>query len=176
MAGRTGAAAGGFLARLARITGTSGTPRADVALALVVAAFAGLLWWESRKIPPPFFDPLGSAAVPRGIALLLALLALVILARALVALPWPTGKAAEGYRPRPDIAAGIVLLCLAYIGLMQLRVLGFQMATILFLIAAAALLGRLNRTTLALGVVAALAIGIGGTLLFTRFFFIDLPR
>jgi putative tricarboxylic transport membrane protein len=163
-------------AQFARFTGTSGTPRADVALAIAVAAFAGLLWWEALKIPPPFFDPLGSAAVPKAIAVALAALAIIILVRALLALPWPARQPPRDYRPRPDIAAGIVVLVFAYVGVMQLRLLGFELATILFLIAAAALLGRMNRMTLALGVVCALVIGIGATWLFTGFFYIDLPR
>ncbi len=161
---------------LAQIIGVSGTPRGDAGLAVIVAAFAGVLWWESLKVPPPFFDPLGSAAVPKALALVLAALAAVILARAMLALPWKAPGQEEGYRPRPDIAVGIVVLAVAYIGAMQLKVLGFQAATLVFLIAAAALLGRLDRATLMIGAASALVIGIGGTLLFTRFFYIDLPR
>ena len=48
--------------QLARLTGVSGCPREDIGLGVAVAAFAGLLWWEALKVPPPFFDPLGSAA------------------------------------------------------------------------------------------------------------------
>jgi putative tricarboxylic transport membrane protein len=174
--GVAGGPVAAWRARLARLTGVSGCPREDVLLAAAVAGFALLLWSEAQKVPPPFFDPLGSAAVPKSIALILAVLAVVILARALVALPWPPREAPDGYRPRPDIAVGIVLLAIAYIAVMHLRLVGFELATIGFLIGAAALLGRLERKTLALGVVSAFLIGIGATWLFTRFFFIDLPR
>lgn len=166
----------GWRMGVARVTGASRSPRADVVLSIVVAAFAGLLWWEATKVPPPFFDPLGSAAVPKSIALILAVLSVIVLARALVVLPWQPRAAPDGYRPRPDIAAGIVLLSIAYAGVMQLRLLGFEMATIGFLVAAAALLGRLDRKTLIYGVASALILGIGATWLFTRFFYIDLPR
>jgi putative tricarboxylic transport membrane protein len=161
---------------LQRIAGTSRTPRADVALALAVGAFAALLWREALKVPPPFFDPLGSAAVPKGVALVLLALSAMVLVRAVIARPWPSAGEDAGYRPRPAIAVGIVSLCLAYLGLMQLRLLGFQLASILFMIAATALLARLQLRTSLLGAAIALVVGIGGTLLFTRFFYIDLPR
>ena len=169
-------AAPGRSRRFARIIGTSGSPRGDIALAAAVSAFAGLLWWQSLAIPPPFFDPLGSAAVPRAIALILAVLSILVLARALLALPWPATVREQGFRPRPDIALGLVLLVVAYIALMQAEVLSFRTATIVFLIAATALLGRLGRMTMIVGVVTAVVIGVGGTMLFTQFFYIDLPR
>ena len=133
-------AAPGRSRRFARIIGTSGSPRGDIALAAAVSAFAGLLWWQSLAIPPPFFDPLGSAAVPRAIALILAVLSVLVLARALLALPWPATARDQGFRPRPDIALGLVLLVVAYIALMQAEVLSFRTATIGFLIAAKSVL------------------------------------
>lgn len=168
--------ASAWRARIARVTGVSGCPREDVVLGIVIGGFAGLLWWEAMKVPPPFFDPLGSAAVPKSMGSLLAMLALIILARAFVAWPWPPRERPTEYRPRPDIAFGIVVLAIAYVGVMHLRLVGFELATIGFLIASAALLGRLDRKTLALGVVSAVVVGVGATWLFTRFFFIDLPR
>ena len=74
---------------LARVLGTSRTPGADLGLALTVAALAALLWRESDKIPPPFFDPLVSAAVPRGIAAALVALALLVALRAAASLGAP---------------------------------------------------------------------------------------
>lgn len=161
---------------LARVLGTSRTPGADLGLALAVAALAALLWWESDKIPPPFFDPLGSAAVPRGIAIALAALALLVALRAAASLRSRGRGDAQTFRPRPDIALGIVALAVAYLGTMQLGLLGFPLATIIFLVAASALLGRFERRTVAFGAAIAVIMGVGGTWLFTEFFYIDLPR
>ncbi|MBJ3774643.1 tripartite tricarboxylate transporter TctB family protein [Acuticoccus mangrovi] len=162
--------------RLARIFGTSHTPRGDVGLALVVAAFAALLLWQAAKVPPPFFDPLGSAAVPRGVAVVLLLLAAIVLVRALLARPWPALERDTGYRRRPDVACGIVALAVAYVGVMAAGVLGFMVATILFLALGTALLATFRRRQVLIGLALAVVLGIGGTLLFTEFFFIDLPR
>lgn len=161
---------------LVAVLGTSRTPGADLGLAAAVAALAVLLWLESDKIPPPFFDPLGSAAVPRGIAAALAALALLIALRAAPSLGARGTGGAAAYRPRPDIALGIVALAIAYLGAMQSGLLGFPLATIIFLVAASALLGRFARRTVAFGTAIAVLMGLGGTWLFTEFFYIDLPR
>lgn len=160
---------------LAKVFGESSTPRADVALALTVGAFAGLLLWEAEKIPPPFFDPLGSAAVPQGVASILAVLAAVVLLRAVAAMPWPRTTRPEGYRPRLDIALGIALVAIGYVTVMELEVLSFQVATIAFVILASALLGRFQPRVIGIGAAVAVAVGIGGAYLFTNVFFIALP-
>ncbi|WP_333834747.1 tripartite tricarboxylate transporter TctB family protein [Rubrimonas sp.] len=162
---------------LTRVVGASRNPAADALLAAAVAAFAALMLYEAAKIPPPFFDPLGSAALPRSVALAMLTLAALIAARALAGVGTAEGAPEpRGFRQRPDLAIGIFALSVAYVGAMDLRWIGFQPATILFLVAAAALLGRLDRRTLALGTASAVVVGFGATFLFTRFFFIDLPR
>lgn len=163
------------MTRLSAAFGRSRTPRADVALALAVGGFAALLLLEATKIPPPFFDPLGSAAVPRGVAIALAVLAALVLLRALASLPWPARLPAEGYRPRPDIAIGIIVVAIAYIAAMDFGLLGFQAATILFVALASALLGRFRLRMCLIGVLVGLVVGIGGTYLFTHVFYIALP-
>lgn len=163
------------MGRLAAIFGESGTPRADVALSLSVGGFAALLLWEADKIPPPFFDPLGSAAVPEGVAIILALLAAVILLRALAALPWPKRTAAAPYRPRPDIALGISVVAIAYVAAMEFELVGFRTATIAFVILASALLSRFQPRVMLISAGVAVVVGVGGAYVFTKVFFIALP-
>jgi putative tricarboxylic transport membrane protein len=165
-----------WTARLGSVTGVSKSPKQDVKLSLIILFFAGAIWWEAAKLPPPFFDPLGSAALPKAIASILLFLMLIMLVRAALAWPWQDENEATEFRPRPDLAIGIVALSVAYVGGMHLRLVSFEYGTILFLISSAALLGRMNRRTLLLGTAAALIMGFGATWLFTRFFFIDLPR
>ena len=95
---------------LRRLCGVSKSPAQDTMLAVVTSLFAGIVWWQAAKIPPPFFDPLGSAAVPNAIALILLVLALIMLLRAVLARPWRTSGEVGEYRPRPDLAVGIVVL------------------------------------------------------------------
>ncbi|WP_372624134.1 tripartite tricarboxylate transporter TctB family protein [Falsiroseomonas sp.] len=166
----------GLRGRLLRIAGASRTPLADFGLAGCVLLFAAVIWMEAAKVPPPFFDPLGSAAVPEGIAIVLVVLAAIVALRAVLGMPERAGKGAIGFRARPDIAIGIFLLAVAYVGVMQLGLLGFELATIAFLAAASALLGRFERRAMLFGLAIALVLGVGGTWLFTGFFYIDLPR
>ncbi|HEV7268916.1 MAG TPA: tripartite tricarboxylate transporter TctB family protein [Falsiroseomonas sp.] len=166
----------GLRSRLLRIAGASRTPRADFGLAGFVLLFAAVIWMEAAKVPPPFFDPLGSAAVPQGIAIVFAVLAAIVALRAVLGLPDRVGRGVAGFRPRPDIAIGILVLAIAYVGVMQLRLIGFELATIAFLAVASALLGRFDRRVMLLGLLIALVLGVGGTWLFTGFFYIDLPR
>lgn len=161
--------------RLAAIVGQSRMPRADVALALGVGAFSALLLVEAEKIPPPFFDPLGSAAVPRGVAVVLLALAVIVFLRALAARPWPARPEPEGYRPRPDVAVAIALLAVAYIAVMELELLGFRDATIAFVALASAVLGRLSPRIVLTGLLVAVVVGFGGKYLFTHVLFIALP-
>ena len=54
----------------------------DLALAAFALAGAGLLYYGSSGLPPPRFEPMGSAAVPRILASLLVLFAIILSASA----------------------------------------------------------------------------------------------
>lgn len=161
--------------RLEKVVGRSRTPRADIGLALAVGAFAVLMLWQASKIPPPFFDPLGSAAAPRAVAIILAVLAAVILLRALAAMPFGSRAAAEGYRPRPDVAVGIALASIGYVAVMDLDLVGFRIATVAFVFLASAILGRFRPPMLLIGLALGLILGFGGSYLFTNILYIGLP-
>lgn len=163
------------MSRLSAVFGQSRAPRADMALALSIGAFAALILWEADKIPPPFFDPLGSAAVPNGVALVLAVLAGLTFIRAIAALPWPARPPAVGYRLRPDIAVAISVAAVLYVAAMDFDILGFRTATIAFVAFASAVLARFQMRMSLIGVLVALGVGIGGAYIFTQFFFIALP-
>lgn len=153
----------------------SRTPRIDIALAAVLIALSGFVWWESRKIAPPFFDPLGSAALPRVVATLIAGMALVVLARAAIALRQGVRATAPDYRRRADLAVGIVVLAVFYIGVMDAGVLGFPWATMAFIFVSGAVLGGFDRRIMAVSAVLAIVLGAGGAYLFRYVFYIDLP-
>ena len=161
--------------RLSGIVGKSSTPRADLVLAAAVGVFAAVLLYEAAKIPPPYFDPLGSAAVPKGVAAILAVLVFLIFLRGLAAWPWPRPARPDGYRLRPDIAVGVVVVAVGYVAAMASGLLGFRAATIAFVILATATLGRFEPRLMLIGAVVAVAVGFGGAHLFTEIFFIALP-
>ncbi len=50
----------------------SARPIEDILVAIVLFALCGLIWWAAQDIAPPFFDPLGSAAVPKALAIVIS--------------------------------------------------------------------------------------------------------
>lgn len=162
--------------------------RNDLLLALGLYFFSAVVYWQASLLPPPFFDPLGSAAVPKFASIVLVLLATLVLARVLI----PTAAAApepdqEGVdeatppdeqppRPAPWIAFGSVLVPTVYVGLMATGLLGFREASILFVFAMGALLARFRRGPVLILLPLAVALGIFFHFIFTQVFFVDLPR
>ncbi|MGP1397709.1 MAG: tripartite tricarboxylate transporter TctB family protein [Inquilinaceae bacterium] len=155
--------------------------RGDGVLAACLVAFAGLLYMEALKVPPPFFDPLGSAAVPKFVALVLALLAVLLMLPRAKTPPTPAedddiaedDTAAVPPAPVTAIASG--LTAVAYIGLMQAGMLNFAQASTVFVLVLGALLARRRRPILLALVPVAFAVGYGFDYLFTEVLFIDLP-
>lgn len=147
---------------------------ADILLAIALLAAGGTLLYGARLIPPPFFDPVGSAALPRAVAwVLFGLLAAHL------------GLRLAGMQPRapirwPELGMGggavlsFVLVCI-YCAVMQMRWLDFAPASAGFLALLITLLaGRWQMLPVA--VLIGLAFGYGCQWLFTDVFFVDLPR
>lgn len=144
---------------------------------LVVAAGTALLA-DSARLPPPRFDILGSAAVPRALCLLVIAMALPLMVRAVLALRQGTFDEApdETLPPRrPALAVAALALACLYVASLQNGWLGYGLATTAFLIVLAGLLSGGRPKPLAIGTVVAVVLGFGGDYLFTSVFLIDLP-
>ncbi|MEZ5864206.1 MAG: tripartite tricarboxylate transporter TctB family protein [Geminicoccaceae bacterium] len=151
-------------------------PLADIVFAVTVLALAGIVWWGTAALPPPRYEPLGSAALPRTLAVIMALLGIMLLGRVWAGGRRPAASAARpGFRPRPWLAVGVLAVLVAYVALMDLRLLGFVPASILALVLLGAMLTGFDRRRLPwlAGFVVLLVVAV--QLLFTRVFYIDLP-
>lgn len=136
-----------------------------------------MVLWESRGLPPGVFEPLGSAAVPRATATLIALLSLLVLLRALARLRRaapPSGGLAE-VAPRRLDALLVAVLTVGYVLAMQFRIVSFALMTTLFLFVCIGLLTRFRPRLLPAVALIAAAVGFGCQYLFTRVFIVDLP-
>lgn len=153
----------------------------DVVFALVVIAFCGIVYWQTLKLPPPRYEPLGPAAVPQALSAIVAVLAAGVLVRRVMTPgrrgegPGDTAVAGPGFTPRPAMAAGALALTTSYVGAMDLGILGFVEASVLFLTLTGLFLGRRDWRRLPVLVGAALAVSLGSHFVFTRVFYIDLP-
>lgn len=151
-------------------------------LAVAVWAVAGIAFVGASMLPPPLFDPLGSAAVPKAVAIILAVLAAGVLAKrwllvrkeeAVVVLPVEPGETTAPLRP--GIALVSMAIIIAYVGVTGAGLLGFREATVPFVILLGGVLSRFRRRTMIVLVPLAFVIAIGLWWLFTGPLFVDLP-
>ena len=142
----------------------------DLQLAGLVGGVAALLYFGAASLPAPLFDPLGSAAVPQAVAVVLVAFALLMVVPALRRAPRPVPAG-----PVALLRGGtMVALATGYTFLLDLRIVPFWAATLVFVPLAALIISpRRDVAMVALAIGATL--GIGGQALFTRIFYIDLP-
>jgi putative tricarboxylic transport membrane protein len=154
--------------------------RADLLLAVGVWLLAGAAYYGAAILPPPVFDPLGSAAVPKFVAAILAILAgWMVLRRGLLlrAAPPPEGDMQGGGAAplRPGVAIASIAIMLAYVGVIGLGLLGFREATVPFVILLGGVMSRFRRSTMIIVTPLSFVIAIGAAWLFSGALYIDLP-
>ena len=152
-------------------------PKADIVLSVVIIIFAAVIYVAAMDLPPAYWEPLGSAALPQGLSVIMALLSLYLLVRAVKALPFhvPPEPVKDDFERRPKAAIGMFLLTVTYVAVMDFGVLGFVEATVAFLVALVVLFTRGDKKQLPWIVGFALVIALGHFLLFTQFLYVDLP-
>lgn len=152
----------------------SGRALTEAVFAVAIIVMCGAVYWSSLDLPPAMLEPVGPAAFPKAISLILGALALAVLVRAVLR-PSPVEGPAEIEDRRPGLAAVTIGLTVLYLGVMQIEWLGFREASILYLFVLGAALVDFDRVKMAYAGLIALVLGLGTHFLFTRFFFIDLP-
>lgn len=157
--------------------------RRDLLLALAVTLLAVVVYWQASLLPPPFFDPVGSAAVPKLVAIVLVLLAIGVVVERLRAKP---GSAETGFAPEvvddepaapaPWTAFASIVLPVLYVSVMQAGWLAFAQASTLFVFALGALFSRFRPRLLLFLVPVAFLAGYGLDYIFTEILYVDLPQ
>ncbi|MCZ6673569.1 MAG: tripartite tricarboxylate transporter TctB family protein [Verrucomicrobia bacterium] len=167
--------AGSFI--FSRMMSTSQQPIQDYIISGCTIVLAGLVLWGAQDIPPPFFDPLGSAAVPKVCAYLLILIALGICIRRYFEnrAGSNSNPEAEGYKSEPWLALAVVAMSILYTLAMGSGWIGFRWGTVIYIFVTGSILARKHYPVMGLSLALGLLIGIGGQYLFTQIFYIDLP-
>ena len=153
----------------------------DLVLAALVVAGAVLLIVGAAELPPPRFEPLGSAALPRILGAILILLAAIVAVGGLRRILAPTSApepgaedadvgAAEG---RPLNGALVLLALVTYVAALDLLQAPFVPATTAFLGAVGLVLGGTFRAG---AVYALLGLGFGAALsyVFSTFLYVTI--
>lgn len=158
--------------------------RRDIALAVAILAFSALVYWQALDLPPPRYEPMGSAALPKALSVIMAVLALLLMARALwprsakeVEVAAPIEKSADptpGITRRPWLAGFTFAATAAYVAVLDLKLLGYPLATALYLAASCLMLTRGDRRQWRWIVPFAIGLSLVCYLVFTRIFYIDL--
>lgn len=109
----------------------------DLALAVCVIAGASILFIGASSLPPPRFEPLGSAAMPRILGSILIAFALMISLRAVLTLTKPSPKRiSEVGIQLPYRGIIVFALLVAYIAALDFVRVPFVVATTLFVMCA----------------------------------------
>lgn len=155
--------------------------RAELILGLCLWVLSAAVWMAADRLPPPIFDPLGSAAVPKLVAVILALLAAAMLVQRLAGhadasmIADPGGPGDQSAPLRPAVAAASFCAMIAYPLAMATGVLGFREATFLFMLVLGGLLSRFARREMIILLPVSAVLAIGLAQLFSGVLYIDLP-
>lgn len=152
-------------------------PKADIILAIGMIFFSALVYWGSLELPPPRYEPLGSAAVPQGLAAIMAFLSVLLILRAMPHLKTFTSKENEvsDVTPRPLLAVLIFALTVVFIAILDLGLLSFIPAGILYMTAIGYFMTHRNLKRMPRFFVFSVLMVVGNYYLFTKVFYIDLP-
>lgn len=152
----------------------------DIVTGIALLGLSAVVLWQAERLPPPIFDPIGSAFLPRAVALVIAGLSLVMIAGALSAARAELaqdngGGDAAGSRSAAGRGLAVVVMLAVYGVLLESGMVGFTAATALFVAATGTLLSRGNHRVMVASVVTGIVLAVACRYVFTQIFYIDLP-
>lgn len=155
-------------------------PVVDLALAAAVLAAAALLFVGASSLPPPRFEPMGSAALPRILGGLLAVFAVIVGARAALRLlrsgeaPVTTDTPSDASNSSPVRTLVVLVALIAYVTALDVLAWPFVPVTAAFVLVLGATLASRRPRTLAIFAVYGTVLAFALHALFTRFLYVDL--
>ena len=152
-------------------------PKYEIALAIGLIVFSIIVYIASLSLPEPEYEPLGSAALPQGLAVVMSFLCLIMLARAIPRLKTFEAKVDPNPEviPRPWISAGVFFLTVVFVGVLDFGILSFVPAGIIYLTGVGFLLTHRSLKQLPWVIAFSVVVTVSSFLLFTKMFYIDLP-
>ena len=155
----------------------------EIAITGLLTVIAAALIWDSFDLPESLREPLGSATIPQvvcGIVIVFCVILIIRSTRILARERSQKGGAepapkATAFRRRFDLAGWVFVMAVVYVALMQIRLIPSEILTPAFLGGAILILNGFRRAAILPALVIALVVGLGTNLLFTDFFYVDLP-
>ena len=154
----------------------------EIAITGLLAVISAALIWDSLDLPESLREPLGSATIPQVVCGLVIVFCAILIVRSLRIIARERGRSeaerapeTTAFRRRFDLAAWVFVLAVVYVALMQSRLIPSEILTPAFLGGAILILNGFRRAAILPALVIALVVGLGTNLLFTDFFYVDLP-
>ena len=152
-------------------------PKTEIALSISLIIFSIIVYYFSLELPEPEYEPLGSAALPQGLAVIMSLLSLIVIVRAIPKIKTykPTTNTDDNVTSRPKLAILVFIITLIFIGILDFGILGFLPAGIIYLSTIGYLMTHRNLKSFPWIVAFAVILTVFSYYVFTKFFYIDLP-
>ena len=152
-------------------------PKAEIGLSISLIIFSAIVYYFSLELPDPVYEPLGSAALPKGLAVIMSLLSLIILVRAIPKIKTykATTNTGDNVTSRPKLAILIFIITLIFIGILDFGVLGFLPAGIIYLSTIGYFMTHRDLKRFPWIIAFSVVLTVFSYYVFTKFFYIDLP-
>ena len=152
-------------------------PKFEIAMSVGLILFSILVFYFSLELPEPEYEPLGSAALPQGLSVIMSLLSFVVILRAIPRLKTYDVKVDPNPEviPRPLLSIAIFILTLIFIGVLDFGILGFLPAGIIYLSVIGYLMTNREMKRLPWVIGFSIILTVSSFYIFTKLFYIDLP-
>lgn len=150
----------------------------DRILGCVLIALCGLVYWGTMDLPPPTYEPIGPAALPRLLAIVVAVLSLPLVIKPASypqSVSRETEQGGEVIRPTPWMAVALMALSVVFAMVMQSRMVPFSILATAYLVVVMGVMTRFRRSAWLVTLIVSPVIGFGLEYIFTHIFIIDLP-
>lgn len=160
------------------------TAKFEIIVACTLIILSVAFYTAAGSLPPPRFEPLGSAAVPRTLSVIMVVLCTVMLVRAFSNIQKPiqedhevgaeqTGEVLS--KSKPKLSAMVFIATVCFIAAMDSKLLSFPIAGIAYMTTILLLMNDFDLKKLPWVIGYSVMLVLFSYWIFTRFFFIDLP-
>ena len=152
-------------------------PTTEIALSISLIIFSIIVYYFSLELPEPEYEPLGSAALPKGLAVIMSLLSFIVIVRAIPRIKTykPTTNIDNNVTSRPKLAILVFIITLIFIGILDFGILGFLPSGIIYLSTIGYLMTHRDLKRFPWILAFSVVLTVFSYYVFTKFFYIDLP-
>ena len=152
-------------------------PKTEIVLSIGLIIFSAIVYYFSLELPEPEYEPLGSAALPKGLAVIMSLLSLIIIVKAIPKINTykPITNTNDNVTSRPKLAILVFIITLIFIGILDFGILGFLPAGIIYLSTIGYLMTHRDLKRIPWIIAFSIILTLFSYYVFTKFFYIDLP-